>query len=177
MTDNPLVPGTPDPGSYWYDGEDSVVDVLAALRAFRRADQDMRRRMSVDMDMNLTDLQAVQLTIAAERAGRAVTPRELASALHISTASTTKLLDRLTGSGHLSRTPHPTDRRSLVVVATEHAHREVRERLSEMHRRMAEIVRDVPEQARPAVAGFLRQMAAQLDREGATAPLTPGPRA
>ncbi|MCK6212709.1 MarR family transcriptional regulator [Georgenia sp. EYE_87] len=176
MSHNPATDRPPDASpSYWYDG-DGVVEMLAALRAFRRADQEMRRRMSADMDMNVTDLQALQLIIAAENHGRTVTPRELASHLHISTASTTKLLDRLTASGHLTRSPHPSDRRSLVVVPTEHAHREVRGRLARMHERMREIAGTVPEPARPAVVAFLRAMAEQLDQEGAPAPLTPHPR-
>lgn len=177
MTHKP--PSDPPPAAgpaYWYDGDTAVVEMLAALRAFRRADQEMRRRVSADMDMNVTDMQALQFIIAAENHGRTVTPRELAAQLHISTASTTKLLDRLTASGHLTRTPHPSDRRSLVVVPTEHAHREVRDRLARMHERMREIARAVPEPARPAVVMFLRAMADQLDREGVPAPLTPDPR-
>ncbi|PFG39127.1 DNA-binding MarR family transcriptional regulator [Georgenia soli] len=175
MADNPSSGPTPPRSSYWYDGEAAVVEMLAALRAFRRADQEMRRRMSADMDMNVTDMQALQFIIAAEGQGRTVAPRDLAAHLRISTASTTKLLDRLTASGHLERTPHPTDRRSLIVVPTEHAHREVRDRLARMHERMREIARAVPEPARPAVVTFLRDMARELDEAGSPAPLTPRP--
>ncbi len=160
---------------YWYEDRD-VVGMLEALRTFRRADQDMRARLSAGMHMNVTDLQALRFVIAAENAGEVATPRGLATHLHISTASTTKLLDRLTGSGHLAREPHPSDRRSLVVVATDHAHEEVRERLARMHERMAEIAREVPVDARPAVEGFLVRMAAHLDTEGDVPPLRPAPR-
>jgi DNA-binding MarR family transcriptional regulator len=163
------------PHAYWYADGDETVAVLRALRRFRRADEEMRRRMSADMDMNVTDLQALQLVIAAERTDTPATPRMLASRLGISTASTTKLLDRLTASGHLLRSPHPRDRRSLVVHATEHAHAQVRERLGHMHERMAEIASAVPEHCRPAVVGFLVEMAEELDRTGTVAPLTPFP--
>ncbi|GAA1724311.1 MarR family transcriptional regulator [Isoptericola hypogeus] len=168
---------TPPDDRYWYGRDDvPVVAMLEALRVFRRADQDMRARISAGMAMNVTDLQALQIVIAAETRGEPATPRALATALHISTASTTKLLDRLTASGHLRREPHPSDRRSLVIVATEHAHQEVRERLTRMHERMAEIGREVPAGARPAVAQFLRSMATQLDEEGDVAPLQRDPR-
>lgn len=171
-----MVPTNTSAPPYWYPDDEHVVPMLEALRAFRRADQEMRTRISAGMQMNLTDIQALQLVIAAENRGDAITPRALARELHISTASTTKLLDRLTASGHLERRPHPRDRRSLVVFATEHAHLEVRERLTAMHARMAEIAGDVPAHARPAVVHFLRAMADQLDREGEVAPLRPDPR-
>lgn len=158
--------------SYWW-GEDSVVEILAALRAFRHADQEMRRRVSTGMDMNVTDLQALQIVIAGERESRPVSPRDLARGLHISTASTTKLLDRLTASGHLERGPHPTDRRSLVVRATDHAHHEVRARLTAMHDDMLELARGVPTDAREPVVRFLRGMAELLDQQAGVEPLTP----
>lgn len=171
-----MAPTSPLPPPYWYPDDHAVVPMLEALRAFRRADQEMRVRISAGMKMNVTDLQALQLVIAAENGDEAITPRTLAGELHISTASTTKLLDRLTASGHLERRPHPRDRRSLVVFATEHAHLEVRERLTAMHTRMAEIAGDVPCHARSAVVQFLRAMAEQLDRESEVAPLRPDPR-
>lgn len=159
-------------GNYWYADNDSVVQILHALRQFRRSDQDMRRRMSADMDMNETDMQALQIVIAAEPGKGLVTPRDLSLALGISTASTTKLLDRLTTSGHLERHPHPSDRRALVITATDHAHNEIRDRLERMHTAMREVAAGVPEASRPAVADFLVRMATLLDSESVR-PLTP----
>lgn len=164
-------PHDPDPARYWFH-DDSIVDLLQSVREFRRADQEMRRRVSADMDMNTTDLQALQVVIEGEGRGVQVTPRELSTRLGISTASTTKLLDRLTASGHLTRSAHPTDRRSLVLLPTPHAHSEVRDRLALMHRRMAEIAAEVPAEARPAVVAFLRGMTALLESQGGAAPLT-----
>lgn len=159
---------------YWY-GDDAVRPILQALREFRRSDEEMRRRTSADMDMNVTDLRALQIVIAAEQARTYATPRALTQQLGISSASTTKLLDRLTASGHVERRPHPRDRRSIIVVATAHAHEQIRERLAAMHERMAEIARAVPEESRQAVVDFLLAMAAELDAAGVVAPLTPGP--
>jgi DNA-binding MarR family transcriptional regulator len=164
--------GARRPG-YWYDQADSVTEVLAALRAFRRAEQVLRRRLSAEMGMNVTDLQALQHLIAAERDGRALTPRDLTAHLKISTASTTKLLDRLVASGHLVRQAHPHDRRSVVIVPTDHAHAQVRERLSRMHERMREIAERVPLEARAPLMAFLREMAAHLESEAAPPSLTP----
>ncbi|GAB2617560.1 MarR family winged helix-turn-helix transcriptional regulator [Pseudactinotalea suaedae] len=160
---------------YWYGDDDPVTEILSALRAFRRADQELRRRLSAEMGMNVTDLQAIQHVIAAERAGVAVTPRDLTAHLRISTASTTKLLDRLVESGHLTRRPNPHDRRSVVIVATDHAHREVRDRLTRMHAWMREVAAGVPPESRHAVVTFLREMAARLEAETPPEPLTPAP--
>ncbi|UJP39128.1 MarR family transcriptional regulator [Cellulomonas palmilytica] len=161
---------------YWYGDDASAAQLLEAVRAFRRADVSMRRRTAAGMAMNETDMRALQVVIARELAGRCTSPHHLATALEISTASTTKLLDRLTASGHLVREAHPTDRRGVVVRATPHAHDEVHERLAGMHARMAEVADAVPRAARPAVVAFLRGVAAVLDDESGIAPLstTPG---
>jgi DNA-binding MarR family transcriptional regulator len=163
-------------GHFWYPDEPLVAELLQSVRRFRRADAEMRRRISSGMDMNLSDMQALQFVIAREEAGGTAQPRELARHLGISTASTTKLLDRLTASGHLVRHQHPSDRRSVLVTSTPHAREEIRERLAHMHRRMAEIARQVPADARPAVRAFLEALSDQLDEEGEVRPLTPAPR-
>ena len=152
-------------GAYWFDTGDSAVGLLSALRGFRVADHEMRRRMSAGMEMNTTDLAALSFVISHAVGEHAATPQALARHLSISAASTSKLLDRLTGSGHLERVPHPRDGRSRIVVATDHAHAQVRERLGGMHERMLEIAQQVPSAARPAVIDFLRAMARSLDAE------------
>lgn len=162
-------PGT----SYWYEGDETAVLLLSALRRFRTADGEMRRRMSADMDMNTTDLAALRSVIAHEATAEPVTPLQLARELGISGASTSKLLDRLAASGHLERVPHPRDGRSRIVVATDHAHVQVRERLGDMHRRMLEIAREVPGPAREAAIDFLLAMAEHLETEAVPDSLTP----
>lgn len=148
---------------YWYDDDPpDTLPILQALRAVQRADAEMRRRASRDMGMNRTDVRALRFVIAQEVLGEVVTAQALAAELGISTASTTKLLDRLGRSGHLERHPHPTDRRSVAVGATDHAHREIRERLGPMHERMMEIARSVPARSRADVTAFLQAIAAEL---------------
>jgi DNA-binding MarR family transcriptional regulator len=45
-------------------------------------------------------------------------PAELAKRLGIRSASATALVDRLVVSGHVSRTPHPADRRRIALAQT-----------------------------------------------------------
>lgn len=49
---------------------------------------------------------------------RELTPTELASALGLTSASVTALVDRLSDAGLVERHPHPEDRRSLLVALT-----------------------------------------------------------
>lgn len=51
------------------------------------------------------------------------TPRLLADRLGLTTGSVTSMLDRLENMGYLTRSPHPGDRRKLIVRATETATR------------------------------------------------------
>ncbi|GLI31289.1 MULTISPECIES: MarR family winged helix-turn-helix transcriptional regulator [Brachybacterium] len=158
---------------YWYPEHDSAIDLLAALRTYQAAHGDMRRRTSAGMDMNMTDLAALRHVIAHERHEEPLTPLGLARLLRISGASSSKLLDRLTASGHLQRVPNPDDRRSSVVVATDHGHTQVRERLDGLHTRMQEAAEQVPEEVRGEVAAFLRRIAGALDAESTSdAPLS-----
>ncbi|MEN0130169.1 MAG: MarR family transcriptional regulator [Brevundimonas sp.] len=157
---------------YWYDDE-SIAELLEAVRRFRRSDTEMRRRISAGMAMNVTDMQALQYVIATESRGEHAHPGGIAAHLAISTAATTKLLDRLAASGHLVRSTHPTDRRSVVVASTPHAHDQIRARLLHMHQEMARIAAAVPADARPAVRAFLDALSDQLDSEQGFEALTP----
>lgn len=160
------------PNDYWGWDLDQTV-VLQALRRFRAAEDKMRRELSAGMRMNLRDVEALQHVIAAEMTGELASPREIAEHLGISTASTTKLLDRLTESGHVERVPNQRDRRSLAIRATTHAHDEVRERLAEMHARLEKIAQAVPEHCRPAVIDFLAAMTKEMEYMQALPALRP----
>jgi DNA-binding MarR family transcriptional regulator len=130
----------------------------------------MRRRMSVDMGVNTLDLRALQLVVARERQGVPISPHQLGAELNVSSGAMTKLVDRLIRSDHLSRAPHPNDRRSVQLVATPHAHEELRERMTDMHERMARAAAAVPEESRAAVVSFLDELSSILDDEAATPP-------
>lgn len=97
---------------------------LGAVRALSDALDRMHSGMKGDMDMNASDLATLRMLIIREQRGDTVSPHDVATHLRISTASTTKLLDRLAASGHVERRPHPSDGRARVVVLTEKSRRE-----------------------------------------------------
>jgi DNA-binding MarR family transcriptional regulator len=104
--------------------EEAVMQVLQAVRAFSDAMDRMHGGMKGDMDMNATDLAALRMLIMREQRDESVSPHDVARHLRISTASTTKLLDRLQEAGHVQRRPHPRDRRARVIVLTDESRRE-----------------------------------------------------
>lgn len=166
----PLVPRP----RYRAEAAHGAVLVLEALREYRTAETGMRRRTRSFMGMGERDLLALRHVLEAERDGTPITPRELAEKLGITTASTTALLDRLTRSGHVARRPHPTDRRSVVVVAAT-TDGEVHTVLGAMHRRILAAAQQLsPEQA-ATVAGFLRAAAEAVEDAGQEHPLHPVP--
>jgi DNA-binding MarR family transcriptional regulator len=154
---------------YWYPESaeaDRVIGVLNALRAYRAAEVAMRKRTRDSMGMGETDLSAIRYLLEAERRGHAVTAKDLARRLEVSAASVTALIDRLVESGHVRRDPHPTDRRSVVIVPTHDTDTEVRETLGRMHVAMMEQAESLSSEEARVVERFLRGMARALDSVG-----------
>lgn len=165
----PLNPRTPVAPAY----TDDERGLLRAVRELVRADREMRNRLSDSMRVNPTDLRSLRHVIRTVEQAEAgvvqgalpgVTPRRLADHLGISTAAVTTLVDRLVASGHLERTPHPTDRRSVLLVPTEQARREMSAHLADMHDRMKAIAAKVPHDARPAIIDFLQALTWEMER-------------
>ncbi|KQR85926.1 transcriptional regulator [Microbacterium sp. Leaf436] len=102
----------------------AVTDTLRAVQTLSDALDRMHSGMKGDMDMNASDLATLRMLTIREYRGQSVSPHDVATHLRISTASTTKLIDRLVASGHLERRPHPSDGRARVVVLTEKSRRE-----------------------------------------------------
>jgi DNA-binding MarR family transcriptional regulator len=152
--------GEDSSSGYWYPqhiGATSV-DVLNLLRRYRDAESDMRSRTRSSMSMNETDLIALRYLLKAQKEGRVVLQRDLVRILGVTSASVTALVDRLTKSGHVTREPHPNDRRAVIVVPTVDSDNEVRETLGGMHQRMIALVDGLDENELAAVAKFLSGM-------------------
>ena len=140
------------------DRERLLMEAMQAVRAFSDAMDRMYGGMRGDMDMNATDLQALRMLIMREQHGEVVKPHDIAKHLSISTASTTKLLDRLTESGHLRREPHPQDRRARIVVLTDVARSDFYKHFGDRMRRMRAAMSDYTETELRAIVRFLADM-------------------
>src|SRR5699024_7195648 len=79
--------------------------------------------------------------------------------LGISSASTTKLLDRLERGGHIERRPHPHDRRALALSVTERTREAAEATIGHEHARRFRIAASLDEAEREIVARFLNALA------------------
>lgn len=145
-----------------------VVAVLTAIRDWREAEQRLNFESRNHMKLNETDMRALRYIIASMNQDVAVTAGALAEHLHVSTASVTKLLDRLERAGHIERVPHPTDRRAITIRITDETHREVRTTVGLQHARRFEVARRLTVDERDVVIRFLTDLSDSL-----TAPIEP----
>ena len=126
------------------------------------------------MRLGDTDMRALRFIIAGQQNGVVVTPGAIAQHLGISTASTTKLLDRLAAAGHVRRLPHPSDRRSVAVEVLEETRRIARDSIGRTHARRFDIAAALSPEQRDVVTRFLWDLAATADTPDPSAD-TPDP--
>ncbi|MFE7068230.1 MarR family winged helix-turn-helix transcriptional regulator [Microbacterium sp. NPDC057658] len=95
-----------------------IARVMEALGGLRDAEQRLSQASRRYMQLNETDMRALHYLIVCANRSLVATPSGIAHHLRVSTAATTKLLDRLEKGGHIRRSPHPTDRRALAITIT-----------------------------------------------------------
>lgn len=159
--------------SYWYPGgpdEDPSRLLLKALRNYRNAEQQMRRRIRDEMKINEKDLIALRHLMHAHQHGNALGPTDLSRLLSISSASTTALIDRLVRSGHIQRQLHPTDRRALRLIPTDKSNVEIQETLSQLHERMMEVTESLTSEEAETVTHYLNRLTEVIENEPETTP-------
>lgn len=153
-----------------------VVRVLNAMRRWSEAERRLSQASQRYMRLGETDMRALRLLIAARNQSVPVTPGMIAGHLAISTAATTKLLDRLERGRHVLRRPHPTDRRSLTVEVTDETRSAARESVGRAHARRFEVVAALSPQDRAVVSAFFDAMSATVpDGDGQTDPFGSAP--
>jgi DNA-binding MarR family transcriptional regulator len=135
-----------------------IVRVLIAVRRWREAEQEVRFRSRTDMKLGETDMAALRYLVALKNQDAIATPKMLADHLGISTASTTKLLDRLAVAGHIERSPHPTDRRALMINITQQTHEQVRDSVGRLHAYRWKVAAEMSPPEREAVIRFLDRL-------------------
>lgn len=145
---------------------DQVVRVMQALRGWHDASRRMSEVSSRYMKLNETDMRALRFLIAARSQGEIATPGALSEYLGISSASTTKLLDRLERGDHITRSPHPTDRRALAITVTDETRAVARESVGRLHARRFAVAAALAPEEREVVIRFLDALSAtELDLE------------
>lgn len=97
---------------------DKTTALGEAVEAYQAAADDFDREVARLLGVNETDLRCLEILL--QEAPEA-TPRLLADRLGLTTGSVTHMLDRLERMGYLTRSSHPSDRRKLIVRATDTA--------------------------------------------------------
>lgn len=95
-----------------------IAALMEALGGLRVAEQRLSQASRRYMQLNETDMRSLHYLIVCANRDLVATPSGIANHLGVSTAATTKLLDRLERGGHIKRSPHPTDRRALAITIT-----------------------------------------------------------
>ncbi|MFJ4652165.1 MarR family winged helix-turn-helix transcriptional regulator [Nocardia sp. NPDC088792] len=103
--------------------EKTLADLGVAVQAYQASVDDYDRESARLLGVNETDLRCLELlTTEGEQS-----PRELSIKLALTTGSVTAMLDRLAKLDLLVRSPHPVDRRKVVVRLTDTAEQRIYE--------------------------------------------------
>lgn len=137
------------------DDLDQCVRVMEALRAWQESARALSEASNRYMRLNESDMRAIRMIIRAQRQQRIVTPKDIAHEVGISSASTTKLIDRLVAAGHLTRAPHPTDRRTTCIEVTPHTRQSAHDTIGRQHARRFRVATDMAPEDRETVIRFL----------------------
>lgn len=140
--------------------------LMAALVRLRAAEQELTDASLRYMQLGRTDMRALHFLIVAENTGTLATPGAITQALGISSASTTKLLDRLEAAGHLRRARHPSDRRALVVTIEPATRSSAMRTVGATQARRVNAARRLVPAEREIVISFLEDMAEEISVVG-----------
>ncbi|MBK0418997.1 MarR family transcriptional regulator [Leucobacter sp. CSA1] len=136
--------------------------LMAALGRLREAEQRLSEASRDYMRLNDTDMRALHFLIVCENRGAVATPGAIASHLGISTASTTKLLDRLERAGHVRRAAHPSDRRALAIAITPETRAAAMQTVGRQQAKRFHAAARLSDEEREVVIRFLDDMAGEL---------------
>jgi DNA-binding MarR family transcriptional regulator len=133
--------------------------VVRSMRGFNNELELYVAAAGREQEMGRTDLTGLSVVMDEEAEGNPVTPGRLSAALQLSAPATTAMLDRLERLGHVHRTPHATDRRSVVVEVTDHARAVGGAMFGRLAAHYAPLLADYDEDQLELVAEFLRRAA------------------
>ena len=141
---------------------EQIGDLMAALAQLREAEQRLSEASRRYMKLGSTDMKALHFLVVAQNTDTIATPGAIAAHLDISTASTTKLLDRLEAAGHIIRAPHPYDRRALAISITDETYEAAVETVGRQQAKLFHAAARLTPDERDVVIRFLNDMTQEL---------------
>jgi DNA-binding MarR family transcriptional regulator len=146
------------------DGETTTAYTPEEIREFfnRKALAARRHRAAVTKQLGLTDAEADALAHLARSGG--MTPTELSDLLGMTSGGITALTQRLERAGHITREPHPRDKRSSILRATPEVIERVQEQYRDLIRDTDRITARLSEQERAIVGDYLERLVLLSER-------------
>ena len=154
---------------------DHISKLMGALGDLRLTERELSEASRRYMKLNETDMRAVHYLTLCANQGTVATPGSLARHLGISTASTTKLLDRLQAGGHITRSQHPSDRRALAIAVTSKTHQAAIETVGRQQAKRIHAAARLTAEERDIVIRFLRDMTSEISPRGVPWAADPAP--
>ncbi len=154
------------------------IEVLLALRRYGLENDRFDASVARAHGVSLAEMKAID-HIQAEGE---LTPRQLGERLSLSSGAVTAVIDRLERGGWVERSPHPRDRRSVVVRMSDQSMEAGARIYLPYSEALARAAAGLPATSRKAIADFLNaaaEIAADRAREwrgsGPAPTGTPGP--
>lgn len=142
---------------------EGAIEVMNAMHRWREAETRVSEASQRYMQLSDTDMRAVRYILVQTDRGKSVTAREVSEYLEISSASMTKLLDRLEEGAHVQRHPHPLDRRALALMITEETRSAAEETIGAEYARRFTVAADLTGAERTAVLKFLGALSQTIE--------------
>ena len=139
------------------------LDVLTALQRWGLENDRYDLAVARAHGVGVTETRAVDHLQAAGE----LTPSELGEVLSLTSGSVTALIDRLERAGWVTRSPHPGDRRSVVVRLTEQCHELIEQVWAAYAEELADAAAELPASHRASLVRYLDR-AADIAARGAT---------
>ena len=136
----------------------------------------LRQSDTLQLVMELTDVSGLLPHALARRTGLSESelhslrhllggplgPNDLARTLGVTSAASSGIVDRLEARGHVSRQPHPTDKRRTVVAISASGRTEVLSQMRPMFEALVAADAKLTDQQRTVVDGYLRDITAAM---------------
>lgn len=139
--------GSPDP-------DIRAREATMLLREILNLTTEFEVDVSSDLSVNRRDFEAMQHLVTSG----SLSPSEIARRLGVSTAAATVIVDRLTAVGHVTRQPHPTDRRGVLVVPNPDSVAQAMGRILPLIRGVDRILDDFDPGEQSAITAYLRRV-------------------
>ncbi len=149
-----------------------ITRLMNSMANLRRAEEELSKASQKFMELSEAEMRAIHYLIVAGNQEQVVTPGAIAQHLGITSAATTKLLDRLERGHHIVRHAHPTDRRALSITVTAGTHAVARDTVGRSQATRFTVAAALDPSEREVVIGFLNEVAERMSqgRESWSAP-------